>query len=395
MKKYALVLGLLVLGAVEAKAADLGLKNLDADARAAVGANNSIMFRRNADQYRQLSPAEKAEIEAQREAARRQAEEYRRKQEEYARQVAEQRAREEAERQRAAALRPITLYNNKLKIYALVNGEVISSNDMQSRINAFILTSGIPYNAQTKDMITSKVLQAAIDEKLKVQEAKKNKIRVSKEEIASAIKEFERGNNMPAGQLQQILAEAKVSMTVWIAQIEADIAWRKLLQSKAFSVAHVSESEISQAIRDMQKSIKVQKFMVSEIVISKKDAKNLNQLVETLRQDPRFELYAMQFSQSPSAANGGRLGWVPKGKMPSTLEQAFVRLKEGGVSSQVLYGDDYYIFKLEKVFNPSYDKQDVPNRKEVRKFLENKKMEEYAIKYIKDLRNRALIEKKF
>ena len=306
MKKYALVLGLLVLGAVEAKAADLGLKNLDADARAAVGANNSIMFRRNADQYRQLSPAEKAEIEAQREAARRQAEEYRRKQEEYARQVAEQRAREEAERQRAAALRPITLYSNKLKIYALVNGEVISSNDMQSRINAFILTSGIPYNAQTKDMITGKVLQAAIDEKLKVQEAKKNKIRVSKEEIASAIKEFERANNMPAGQLQQILAEAKVSMTVWIAQIEADIAWRKLLQSKAFSVAHVSESEISQAIRDMQKSIKVQKFMVSEIVISKKDAKNLNQLVETLRQDPRFELYAMQFSQSPSAANGGR-----------------------------------------------------------------------------------------
>ena len=183
-------------------------------------------------------------------------------------------------------------------------------------------------------------------------------------------------------------------MTVWIAQIEADIAWRKLLQSKAFSVAHVSESEISQAIRDMQKSIKVQKFMVSEIVISKKDAKDLNGLVEVLRQDPRFELYAMQFSQSPSAANGGRLGWIVKGKLPSALENAIMKLKEGDVSNPVAYGNDYYIFKMEKIFNPKTDAQSLPDRKQVRRYLENKKLEEFSDKYIKDLRNRALIEKK-
>ena len=123
-------------------------------------------------------------------------------------------------------------------------------------------------------------------------------------------------------------------------------------------------------------------------------AKNINQLVEVLRKDPRFEMYAMQFSQSPSAANGGKLGWVPKGKMPAALEQGFVNLKEGGVSKAISYGDDYYIFKLEKVFNPSYDKDDMPTRQNVRKFLENKKLEEYATKYMKDLRNRALIEKK-
>jgi len=36
----------------------------------------------------------------------------------------------------------------------------------------------------------------------------------------------------------------------------------------------------------------------------------------------------------------------------------------------------------------------LPSRSAIRKFLENKKMEEYADKYIKDLRHRALIEKK-
>ena len=315
MKKYALLIGLgaAILPMMAASAANVDLQALDADSRAVIDpTNNSIMFRRNAEQYRQLSDEEKAAIEAQREEARRQAEEMRRQQQEYARRMAEQQAREEEARRRAEALKPITLYGNKLKIYALVNGEVISSNDMQSRINAFILTTGIPYNAQTKGMITEKVLQAAIDEKLKVQEAKKNNIRVSREEIKNAVRAFESENKMQPGQLQQILAEANVSMTIWIAQIEADIAWHKLLQSKAFSVAHVSESEISQVLKDMNKSMKVQKFMVSEIVINKKDAKNINQLVEVLRKDPRFEMYAMQFSQSPSAANGGKLGWVPK-----------------------------------------------------------------------------------
>ncbi len=397
MKKYALIMGLTmaVIPALTVNAADIDLQNLDADSRAAVSPiGNSIMFRRNAEQYRQLSAEEKAAIEEQREQARQQAEEMRRQQEEYARRMAEQRAREEAERRRAEALKPVTLYGNKLKIYALVNGDVISSNDMQSRINAFILTTGIPYNAQTKEMITSKVLQSAIDEKLKIQEAKKNKISVTKKEIENAIRSFEQQNKMPTGQLQKILADAKVSMQIWILQIEADIAWQKLLQSKAFSVAHVSENEITQALNDMGKSMKIQKFLVSEIVISKKDAKNINQLVEVLRKDPRFDMYAMQFSQSPSAANGGNLGWVPKGKLPATLEQGFVHLKEGGVSNVISYGNDYYIFKLEKIFNPSYDKEDLPSRHAVRKFLENKKLEEYANKYIKDLRNRALIEKK-
>ena len=36
--------------------------------------------------------------------------------------------------------------------------------------------------------------------------------------------------------------------------------------------------------------------MLSEIVISAKDAKHISQLAENLRQDPRFELYAAQFS---------------------------------------------------------------------------------------------------
>lgn len=398
MQKIILFSGLFLSICNLSFAADLNLQNIDSQTRIERPNTNSIMFRRNAEQYRQLSEEEKADIEAQREKMRKmrlQQEEYaRRRAAEEARRRAMEEAEKEAERRRAEALKPITLYENKLKIYALVNGEVITSSDMQSRINAFILMTGIPYNQQTKTMITTKVLQSAIDEKLKIQEAEKNKIKISQKEIDKALRKFEQNNNMPEGQLKKILQEAKVSVKVWSTQIEADLAWQKLIAQKGYNELNISENDIKKALNDIKNDRKKQKFMVSEIVIDKKDAKDLNQLVENLRQDSRFELYAMQFSQSPSAANGGHLGWISKGKLPVVLESSVLNMKEGDVSDPIAYGKDFYILKLEKIFNPATDKQKIPSRLEVKNFLENKKLEEYSSRYIKNLRSRALIEKK-
>lgn len=391
MKKFVFLFAVFLLYSHSINAADVNLKDIDAASRLNQPNSNSIMFRRNSEQYQQLSDEQREEIKRQREIARQQMLEYERQKAEY---EARLKAQQEEERRRAEALKPIKLYENKLKIYALVNGEVITSSDMQSRINAFILTTGIPYNAKTKSMITNKVLQTAIDEKLKIQEANKNKINVTRQELKNAVTEFEKSNNMPKGQLQKILSQADVRMSVWTKQIEADLAWKKLISNKSVGRISISENDIKRAFDDIKKDMTTPKYMLSEIVINKKEAKDIKELADILRQDPRFELYAMQFSQSPSAANGGHLGWIIKGKLPKTLEDAALKLKEGEVSAPIIYGSDYYILKMEKVFNPKTDAKSLPEKKQVKAFLENKKLEEFSNKYLKDLRNRALIEKK-
>ena len=394
MIKNILLTTLFLLYSSITHSSNIDMKTLDAQSRVQSPNTNSIMFRRNAEQYKMLSDKDKAEIESSREKAR----EYYRQQEEMARRQAmieaQRKAMEEEAKRREEALKPITLYENKLKIYALVNGEIITSNDMQNRINAFILTTGIPYNNQTKSMIEGKVLQAAIDEKLKIQEAQKNNIHITQKEIDTALLQFERSNNIPKGEFEKILNKAKVNLKTWTSQIEADLAWRKLISTKGYNFININENDINDAINQVKKDMSVQKYMVSEIVIEKKEAKDIHQLVENLRQDPRFELYAMQFSQSPSAANGGKLGWISKGSLPEFLENKIYIMKEGEVSDAILYGNDYYIFKLEKIFNPKTDTPQIPNKEEMKTFLENKKLEEYSNKYIKNLRSRALIEKK-
>ena len=134
------------------------------------------------------------------------------------------------------------------------------------------------------------------------------------------------------------------------------------------------------------------KYQISEIFIKKAKAKDINDLVENLRKDDRFELYAIQFSDSPSAANGGNLGWVNQGKLPEQLENAVKKLPNGGISDAILMNDGYYILKVNQKFDPAKDKPEMPDEKQIRTFLTNQKMETFAQKYLQDLRQGAVIE---
>ena len=358
------------------RAQRMDASELDAVARSAK--SNSIMFRQGDYEH---------------EMQRRAYEEEMQKRAEYEQEM-QRRAYEEEMRRREAALRPVNLFGNSLKIFAEVNGEIITSRDMQERVNAFVATTQIPVNEQTKNMIMEKVLQAAIDEKIKLQEAEKNSIFISESELDKGVQNFAIANNISVAELKRILRKAQVNEDVFRSQMKAEMAWVRLVQKRAAQSVVISRDELNSAMESVQRDIQKQKFMVSEIVIPKKKAKGIELLVENLRNDPRFELYAMQFSEGLSAKNGGRLGWINKGQLALPLEKILLTMKEGDISNPILYGSEYYILKLEKIYTPGVDKAPVPNEKEIKKMLENKKLEEVAEKYIRDLRNKAIINRK-
>ncbi len=283
-------------------------------------------------------------------------------------------------------------YAAPLKIVALVNGEIISSEDFQSRINSFMMTTRIPFNTQTKNMITQRVLDNAIDEKLKLQEAAKNGISITDKEVNERMRQFEQNNGVPSGQLKTVLREAGVNETTMQEQLKSDLAWIRLVRKKYYTEGTPTQKEIEQAMAEAQSDLNTPKYMVSEIFIKKNKAKDIQQLVENLRNDNRFELYAMQFSDSPSAANGGNLGWVNTGKLASVLETKLKGMKAGEISNPIMLGDGYYILKLQRTFNPATDSPEAPSESQIKTMLENQKMESISKKLLQDLRQKAVIE---
>jgi len=253
------------------------------------------------------------------------------------------------------------------------------------------MTTGIPFNEQTKLLIINKVMQNTIDEKLKYQDAVKNKIEISDNEIDTAVKNYSEGNKMTLEQFKRELREHGVSEAIFREQIKSDLAWVRLIRGQTSNDA-ITEIEIQDALKATKQDMNNVKYMTLEIVISRKDARNIYDLSQTLRQDPRFEMYASQFSQSPSSSSGGRLGWINAGQLPEPLDKALQKLGSGEVSDPILYNDSYYIFKVEKKFDPSKDKLPEPSNAEISEILQGQKTERYASKRLQNLRQRAAIE---
>lgn len=287
---------------------------------------------------------------------------------------------------------PVKLYSGNYKIVALVNGDIISSRDLQSGVNMFIINSGIPYNSKTKEMIMHRVMQGLIDDKLKITEAKKNGIIVDQKEINKALRAFAESNKIEMANLEKTLNSDGIHLNSLKTQIEADSAWQKLVSKRLSAQSQITPLEIKKEKANIVKGMEKSRYMISEIVISAKNAKDINGLVATLREDPRFELYAMQFSESASASRGGNLGWVNKENLLPQILKEVEKMKEGAVSSPIRVGDKYYVIKLAAKYNPTKDKPKEPSDDEVRRYLQNKKTDEIVNRYTQEIRNRAIIE---
>ncbi len=277
-----------------------------------------------------------------------------------------------------------------VKIAALINGEIISSEDIDNQVNIFMINSPIPYNDETKNMIQKRVLAQSIEQKLKKQAAEKEGIIVTHEELDAQLKTWTKKNNLSISNL----ANKGINKQTLKKNLKSEISWIKLIRRKFYQNSNITQKEIDETINEVTKDMSIKKYQVLEIFIKKENAQGINTLVEKLREDPRFELYAAQFSEAPSASNGGNLGWINSGKMLSALEMRLSSMKPGEVSDAILIGDGYYIVKLIQVFDPKDNPNFTPNQAEIKNLLENQKMENLSKKLLQDIKQKAVIEVK-
>ena len=150
-----------------------------------------------------------------------------------------------------------------LKIKALVNGEIISSEDIQNRINLFLMNSRIPYNSQTKDMINQRVLNNTVEEKLKLQEAAKEGIIISEKETKEQVAKFANNNKIPLSQLSLLLKQSNVNQRTIEEQLKSDLAWLRLIRKKYYSEGSITQKEINQALESAKKDLETPKYFAN------------------------------------------------------------------------------------------------------------------------------------
>lgn len=137
-------------------------------------------------------------------------------------------------------------------IVAVVNDLPITALEVSQRVRFTLLASRTPDTPDNRNRISRQALDRMIDERLQLAEAKRNGISVSKQEVDERLQQVEQSNGMPSGALEQGLRGAGIPISVFRNQLEANIAWSKLVIRKGRGSVNVSESEIDEAMRQFR-----------------------------------------------------------------------------------------------------------------------------------------------
>ncbi len=239
------------------------------------------------------------------------------------------------------------------RIAAIVNDDIISMFDLNSRVDLVIATSGLPDSTEMRTRIRPQVLRSLIDERLQLQEAKKRNVAVTKSEMDNAVASIEQQNKLPRGGLEQYVEKAGLRPDTLMEQIRANIAWQKLISRQYRQSVTVTPEEIDEELAKVKAARGEEEDRVAEILLNVNSPdeeravrENAERLAEQIRKGARFDALARQFSHGATAAVGGDLGWVRPPELEPPVAAAVAKLKPGEVSAPVRTIAGYHILLL-------------------------------------------------
>jgi peptidyl-prolyl cis-trans isomerase SurA len=239
-------------------------------------------------------------------------------------------------------------------IAATVNDISVSEFELRQRMSLFLATAGIQQaNDEEKKRIRGQILEQLENEKLQLQEAIKKHITVSPAEVDNQINHMVTDNHLTIEQLREVLTNAGSSEQALRTQITAQIAWEKTVSQEYQDRINISPADVDAEMARYAEGADKPYYLVSEIFFPvdnpDKDAeahKTALTVEEQLKTGGNFALVARQFSQSPSAASGGDIGWVHEGQLAPELNAALTKMAVNTLSPPIRSIGGYYIISL-------------------------------------------------
>lgn len=238
----------------------------------------------------------------------------------------------------------------EVRIAAVVNDQVISVQDLDSRLKMVMLSSNLPDTPQMQKRLAPRVLRTLIDEQLQLQQAKRKHVTATDAELKRAIAQLEQQNHMQPGQLMTFLKAHGIEPSALLNQITAAIVWAKLVRRRAVETNPISDEQIEHTLARLKRNADEPESHVAEIFLPvdnpDQDAsvkQFADRLTQQMRQGARFSAIAQQFSQSATAAVGGDIGWVRPDELDPRLGKAIAGMQPGELSPPIRTRAGYYL----------------------------------------------------
>ena len=238
-------------------------------------------------------------------------------------------------------------------VAAIVNDSIITEYDLRQRILLFVATSNLQATPEVLAKLRKQVLDQLEQEQLQIQEARRKGITVAPGDVDKSIDRITTDNHMTKDQLADMLKKGGVDMATLRAQIAVQIAWQKAVEDEFQDRINITPADIDVELARLQEGADKPHYLVSEIFLAvdnpdldAKVEKDAQDIEAQLQSGASFVTVARQFSQSPTAASGGDLGWVHQGQLPTEIDTALKTMQVGSVSQPIRSTGGYYIVGL-------------------------------------------------
>ncbi len=244
-------------------------------------------------------------------------------------------------------------------IVAIVNQELVTAAELQLRISQVKQQAK---RGSTKlppdDELRTQLLDALIDERVLVTNARDSGQRVDDAELERAVANVAAQNQLTADQLRERLAREGMDYPRFRSNVRDQLMVERTREREVQSRIKITDSEIDtfvekqRAEAGMATQYNIAQILVgvpegaSEAVVAERRAK-AEAAFNRVRAGQAFEVVASQVSEDSNKTKGGEIGFRPADRLPDLFVAAVRPLKAGEVSPELLRtGAGFHVLKL-------------------------------------------------
>jgi peptidyl-prolyl cis-trans isomerase C len=287
---------------------------------------------------------------------------------------------------------------------AVVNGAVITQEDLDTELSMAqqqFASQSQPNDEQLAE-IKKKLLDGLIARKVLYQESQKKGIEVDDatidERLANMKKQFPKEDDFKG-----MLDKMRLTEDALKSQVRKGMVIQKLIDQEAVSNLKISDKDAKDYYDGHMDLFKQPgKIQASHILVKvepgvdesvKAEAlKKIKKIRKELKEGGDFAELAKKYSDCPSGAKGGDLGYFGRGQMVKPFEETAFSLKTGEISDITETNFGYHLIKA-----GDRKPEVIANYKDVKEklvqYLKHMKTGEEVKKYIESLEEKAKIER--
>ena len=288
---------------------------------------------------------------------------------------------------------------------AIVNGSLITQGDFNREVSVVqqrLLSKGRTLNESQLLEMKKNVLESLINRELLYQESQKQGIKVNDAAAEDRLRKVkERFPN--EGKFKNALSAMNLSEDVLRSQFKRDLTIRQFIDKKFVQGLIVSDKETRAYYDDHQNLFKQPEQVRARHILIKvapqadesqkaEARKNIEQIQKKLQRGEDFAALAKAFSEDPSNAKGGDLGYFKRGQMVKHFEDVALALRPGEVSDIVETRFGYHIIELiDKKPESLIAYEEIKDK--LQQYLKQQKFRNQLTQYIEELRGKAKIQR--